>query len=459
MEPDHLESEVSTRSPLLKIGCLIVAGTTMCLIGLIVWIADDPAAAPPTPEKPAGPPPLSRYIRLPSDFEDNIVRENMLTADDMQGFLGAQTCAECHAEKYDSFQHTGHARTSAWPSADTLMGSFSGESRILRTRNEKLWYEMERDGDRWFQKAIARDERGQEDHRQSIDLIFGSGKIAQTFLYFQGDRVLELPLSYLRGIDAWANSPGYRGRTADFARQVGVGCLECHTTCVSPNPAYPADGEQPYNMILGISCERCHGPGREHVDWHRANPEDKVARHVVHPGKLSQTRQLEICAQCHGGEPEEYHSPGFTYRPGTPLHKHVLFKQFDANSRVGVHTTNQADRLAMSACFQESEEMTCTTCHNPHVFERGDLVTFSNRCLSCHETEHCGISKTLGDRIRKNCIDCHVPIKLDYGTPFQMPDEEVYLPPMRDHLIKVYPKLSRELLPRFQDDPDAKSGE
>ena len=53
---------------------------------------------------------------------------------------------------------------------------------------------------------------------ERIDLITGSGMRGQTYLFWQGDRLFELPVSYWSDGHRWINSPGYIDGTADFSR-------------------------------------------------------------------------------------------------------------------------------------------------------------------------------------------------------------------------------------------------
>ena len=107
-----------------------------------------------------------------------------------------------------------------------------------------------------------------------------------------------------------------------------------------------------------------------------------------------------------------------------------------------MHAANQIARLSESKCFRESEAMTCVSCHNPHVQERGNLKLFSERCLKCHETqEACGLSDHLGAGIADNCVDCHVPQMHDLNMGFDT-TEGFQFQQMRDHNIGIYPEIS-----------------
>lgn len=76
----------------------------------------------------------------------------------------------------------------------------------------------------------------------------------------------------------WAMNPGYdRPDHMDFRRRVDDECLFCHT-------AYPlrAGGVQE-----AIDCQRCHGPGGEHVRSPKPGS-------IINPARLDAARQLEV---------------------------------------------------------------------------------------------------------------------------------------------------------------------
>ena len=365
-----------------------------------------------------------------------------------QGFLGATACRDCHAEMFEGFAQTAHHRTSLLPSAETILGTFPA---VLRTANPDLHFELQQTEKGFFQSAVGFRNGRSDRQRQRIDLILGSGKLGQSFLYwrknvFGEDELFQLPVSYVTPSDKWENSPGYNDGQADFDRVIQPRCLECHTTWVGSS-APPRPGVNSYDrerFVLGISCEKCHGPGQQHVTHHREHPQDDSPRYVTQPGSLPPQRQIELCSLCHSGAGIPL-QPTFSYRPGDPLDEFLELPPHAEQNRIGVHSNNQVSRLSKSRCFQETKGMTCTTCHDLHRFERGDLTTFSQRCLQCHQLDLTGTHEILGAQVNDNCIDCHVLKHEDKETPFETPEGTFYVE-MRDHLIGIYPAASAAYL-------------
>ena len=94
----------------------------------------------------------------------------------------------------------------------------------------------------------------------------------------------------------------YVDGSAEFARPVPPCCVECHATYFQPISSSPSENHyNKDNIVLGISCERCHGPGMEHVQNHSAKSTNSTGKKPMPPLRLSRDRQIDVCAQCHGG--------------------------------------------------------------------------------------------------------------------------------------------------------------
>ena len=245
------------------------------------------------------------------------------------------------------------------------------------------------------------------------------------------------------------NSPGYVDGVADFARPILTACLECHTTYYQP---YENAANQYHrdHYVLGVTCEKCHGPGKEHVDYHRDHPQDEQPHAIVNPSALSLERSLELCQLCHGGNPTKEIQPPFSYRPGEPLSDYYEFPESDGSQlSTGVHTNTQLPRLRRSACFLESESMTCIDCHNPHQHERGNKRLFSERCIRCHEPPECGKFEQLGEQLAENCIDCHM-LSVEMSDIKLASQGKKVVPTMRDHYIAVWDDATEEYLQQLE---------
>jgi hypothetical protein len=355
-------------------------------------------------------------------------------------YAGDQECGFCHKDKLDSFVRTAHHLTSQQPTVDTIAGSFRPDANILKTSNPALFFRMDAKDGRFYQTAVWGIPPSTSDETQPIDIVVGSGRKGQSYLYWRGDRLFQLPVSYWSEPGAWDNSPGYTDGDASFDRPVMTRCLECHASYAESLVQSPMNNRYRRNSLeLGVTCERCHGPGREHVTRHRsANSTGAAAETIVNPAKLPRDRDVEVCAQCHAGMRWPI-APAFSYVPGEPLDQYLDRDRTDPNSEVDVHGGTVA-HLSRSRCFQSSETLRCWTCHKIHQPQR-NAAAFSDRCLTCHKPTDCGMSAELGPKIADNCIDCHMPVQQSKAIVTNSKGKQIRAR-VRNHWIKVYPGSS-----------------
>ena len=386
--------------------------------------------------------PGTGWVLLPEVHDEPLYQSTILP--EARGFLPAGVCRECHESKYASFITTAHASTSAEPSLETIHASFQPQRNILQTADPDFWFTMDHTADGYFQQLNIRKNSRAYVHRRSIDLVLGSGNHGQSYLYWESDRLYQLHVSYLTELDQWVNSPGmYYDGTADFSRPVPVRCLECHATWFA-EARNAINRFDRHHYILGVTCVRCHGPGLEHVEYHREFPDAQAGHRITNPATLPQDRLNELCAQCHSaGEPI---APAFTYRPGQPLSHYLqLDLSADDSDNEDPHSANQLARLMKSQCYIKGENLTCITCHDPHVDQRGQLAEFSRKCLKCHTREACGESKVTGATIEARCIDCHMPARRDQQVRVETKLGAITAL-IRDHKIGVWPGVSEQIL-------------
>lgn len=123
----------------------------------------------------------------------------------------------------------------------------------------------------------------------------------------------------------------------------------------------------------------------------------------------------------------------------------------DTSSNAEVHG-NQYDMLEATKCFTLSNDMTCSSCHNTHKNERGNLASFSSKCLTCHsgktdQLKTCKLTSRVGDDLRKNCIDCHMPVKASNKIMVSVGNSKSLKSEMaRTHFISIYPTQTEKIL-------------
>jgi len=369
----------------------------------------------------------------PEDANASVNQKGPTTRAD---FLGDAACQECHQAIGDTYARNGHHLTSQLPSKNSVLGNFTAGANILKTGDPDLHFRMEAKDSGFYETAVFWQPPDEKNRTERIDIVTGSGAKGQTYLYWKGNQLFQLPVSYWTELKGWINSPGYTEGVANFERPIPPSCLECHATYFESVPSEQAENYyKKTDYVLGISCERCHGPGRQHAENERLKPaaDSSGAHSIVNPPSLPRDRRIEVCAQCHGGIGQPI-APAFSYVPGQPLENYFKLPQTDALARVDVHG-NQVALTQRSRCYQNSQ-MTCTTCHELHGPER-TAASYSEKCLQCHKDRDCGEFAKLGAKIQENCIDCHMPVQNSDRIVADVNGKQVKAR-IRNHWIKVY---------------------
>jgi len=352
-------------------------------------------------------------------------------------YLGDQACRPCHAQQSKSYLHTAHHFATSWPSASTMKGSFSPDTNILLTSNPYLHFKMTSTPDGYFQSAVEEPGPGKIISRtERIDIVAGEPRKGQSYLFWKGDELFQLPVTYWNEADSWVNSPSYPDGSPHFDKAIIPRCLECHASYFDWLPP-PVNRYRKTTLMLGIICEKCHGPGREHVALHREKPPLPLGtpESIVNPAKLDRDRQIDICGLCHSGNGMPI-MPALSFLPGDDLRDYIDIPYATAEDAVDVHGS-QVQLLRRSRCFQQTTTLTCTTCHDVHTTQR-DAASFSSFCLKCHQPRQCGEFPKLGDQIATNCIDCHMPMQESHAL-FVRANGKTLRPKVRNHTIAIYP--------------------
>lgn len=358
-------------------------------------------------------------------------------------YAGDAACASCHQKQAAPYFETAHHFTSQPPSAKSIEGSFSRGSNVLETANPNLAFEMNEVDGRFLQSALdLTDTAHVRAFSEPIDIVVGSGRKGHTYLYWDDDKLFELPVSYWTATNTWINSPSFPDGEVHFDLPIVPRCLDCHASYFESLPP-PINRYRKSSLVLGISCEKCHGPGMKHVLAERSpNPPNSIAREtIVNPAHLSRERQLGSCSLCHAG-PATPIAPVLSYLPGKDINKYLKISNPGPDAPVDVHG-NQVQLLRRSRCFQSSQ-MTCSTCHDVHQQQR-DLAALSAKCMTCHGVASLGKSHPTLEGMETKCVSCHMPLQKSQVL-FSNSNGQRLTPLVRTHRIAIYPDAARQTL-------------
>ncbi|HTB12788.1 MAG TPA: tetratricopeptide repeat protein [Bryobacteraceae bacterium] len=297
-------------------------------------------------------------------------------------------------------------------------------------------YSMTIRNGQYFQRRWQLDAAGKPINTEElkIDYVMGSGNHARSYLHrTERGMLIELPLGWYpdKGGE-WGMVPGSDTEHPQTRRFISYKCMFCHNGYPDIPTANNAPASDPVyvgELPEGIDCQRCHGPGAEHVRRGGRGG-------IVNPAKLSLERRMEVCMQCHlettsGRIPavlQRFDRGTFSYIPGQSLADFAI--SFDHAAGTGhegkFEAVSSVYRLRQSRCFLESAgKLECSTCHDPHKVPRGEEAVrhYSSVCLRCHTGTHpTSVSVTAAD-----CISCHMPRRRADDAPHVI---------MTDHLIQ-----------------------
>ncbi len=375
------------------------------------------------------------------------------SAKDTTGFAlyaGSVVCSECHKDIYDSAIHTQHYLTTRPASAEYIKGSFE-QGKNFYAYAFNIVVAMEKSDSGFFEVGYF---NGVAGISKRIDIVVGSGAKGQTYITRHKNKLYQLPVSYFTSAHNWANSPEYPTHPVIFNRPITSRCLECHTTYVEqiPTPNHSQE-EFSQNIIYGIDCEKCHGPGAKHVAYQTQNPKNTISKYIINPAKFTRQQSLDLCGLCHGGKLDKT-KPSFMFVSGDKLSDYFQKSTLTVDSAdIDVHG-NQLGLLSISKCFRNNTAMTCITCHSSHENERGNIELFSQRCIACHNNRQnhtCKMSNEIGSAIKENCIDCHMPLRPSKTITELLPgNAKPTAALIRSHHIAIYPKETKKILDIFK---------
>ncbi len=213
-------------------------------------------------------------------------------------FLGPEACAPCHSSQYDRQARARHARALRPILESPLPTLLTGHSFDDRS-GASLEYAAAPGG------VAVTARKGGDQGSALLEWAFGAGAQGITPVgRFEG-RYFEHRLSWYEEPKRLAVTFGHPARGYGDARSaVGLPqsdvviyrCFHCHATGVERG----FSGPDLTAMRPGVTCERCHGPGRSHAEAVRAGrPKEEVARAILNPGRFPGKAQVEMCGECH----------------------------------------------------------------------------------------------------------------------------------------------------------------
>ena len=281
-------------------------------------------------------------------------------------YVGSQSCAKCHADIYQRWQKT--------PMANVLRDPRQHPDAIIPNLATNNVYKFSKD---------------------QVAFVYGS-LWKQRYYTKVGDDYFLLPVQWEitnkkwskyqvppTGADWWA--PFYPG--GNMQRPTGPLCDGCHSV------GYDIHTKQVAEWNVG--CERCHGPGSEHV----VHP---TRANILNPAHMDYVAASDTCIQCHS--------------QGQPLSNPIEGKYYDwpVGYNVGLKLANywnlEENTLGQPANFFYYPD---GTAHKNRMqgndFVQSVMYRRGVTCFDCHDVHGTGNYAQLRKPADQLCLDCHGP--------------------------------------------------
>jgi len=380
-------------------------------------------------------------------------------------YMGREKCKSCHEKEYTLFQGSDHDMAMDTATEATVLGDFRDvsfthfgiTSRFYRSDGKFMVHTEAPDGT-------------MKDYQ--IAYVFGIRPLQQYLIEFPGGRLQCLPICWDTRLAEAGGQRWFHIYTEErippddvlfwtrITQNWNYMCAECHSTNLHKNYAY---NEKAYHTTwseIDVSCEACHGPGSDHIDWAEKveagsspdiypdmglvlrlkdtdnatwifDPDSVTARRSV---QRESDELVQMCGRCHARRAvatEDYYHGGSLLDTHWPslLEEDLYFADGQIQDEVYVYASFLQSKMYMAG-------VVCKDCHEPHsgqVYVQGNAL-----CYRCHmATEYGSRKHHFHDPAKEgaSCFECHM-----HERTYMVVD------PRRDHSIRIpRPDLSDKL--------------
>ncbi len=364
-------------------------------------------------------------------------------------FVGSANCTQCHAEQHALWRGSDHDLAMQLPTAQTVLGDFDNAS----FEYNGITTSFLRKGDSFVVRTDGEDGKLSD---FEVAYVFGHYPLQQYLLPLSRGRLQALSIAWDArpaedGGQRWYHLyPDERIDYRDPLHWTGPyqnwnsHCAECHSTDLQKNYDMASRSFSTTYEEIDVSCEACHGPGRQHLalaeagklagapqagfavalkqrgEWHF--PEGQAIARRGTP--LDSRSQVDACGRCHSrrGSLGDYHYGADlldTHRlalPRPPLY-HVDGQILDEDYVYGSFLQSKMHQAGV----------VCSNCHEPHS---GKLRAAGNGvCAQCHKPAEYDTAQHHfhpADSPGAGCANCHMPETTYMGVD-----------PRRDHSLRV----------------------
>jgi predicted CXXCH cytochrome family protein len=344
----------------MSVGSRLVAAAFALLALTVAVRANQAPLAPPQALKPSSPQDQSEYV-------------------------GSQSCAKCHDVEHTQWKNSLHIKMTKPVAEATIAGDFRDGTKFAD--HDRSYTFGTKAGKPFI--TVAFGDRAPETF--TVDYTLGAKRYQGYLSTLPEGRIYVLPVFWhvasKRWVD-WKEITPIPDGAHDIRQIWNQNCFNCHGTNIVQGYDIPAKQYRSTWTEMGIGCEACHGPGRDHVALMEAWEKDPASkpkydsssknRELSDTLKIFSTRSSEprriydTCAYCHGNKNnvfvgfkggDNYADYAMPFLISEPLPDFDYQGEFWPDGRP--NRFNRPQALTLSGCFKAGA-VTCTSCHVAH---------------------------------------------------------------------------------------------
>lgn len=277
----------------------------------------------------------------------------------LEDFVGTKECGRCHAKIVSTQLETPMAHAASLP-ADSI--ALREHERLIHQAGP---YTFTISTDGAARSFTVSD--GAKSISEPLGWAFGAANKGQTYVLQSNGAFYESQMSFFTSLQSLDLTPGHSPKTPPTIEQA-LGqrldpdtvrrCFGCHTTASTTRAGF-----HPSDLVLGVDCEACHGPGAKHAELMDAEKNAEGRQAIFNPRSLGPVAQVDFCGACH----------------------RTSYDVLETRTKGVERVRFQPYRLEESRCWGEGDaRLTCIACHDPHQPLNHDPAAYDAKCLACH---------------------------------------------------------------------------
>lgn len=331
-------------------------------------------------------------------------------------YVGIKTCTQCHQNIHDHFKNTGMGKSFGDATKQKSSAKFGKNAAVYDKQLDFYYHPLWENEQMFIMEYRLKGKDTVHKRIEKVDYIIGSGQHTNSHLMNVNGYVYQLPMTYYTQKGTWDLPPGFeKGANSRFSRIIGLECMTCHNGM----PKFEYQSENKFISIKkGIDCERCHGPGSIHVKEKKAgivvDTSKSIDYSIVNPKDLSRDLQMDLCQRCHlqGIAVLEPGKNFDDFKPGMKLSDfwNVYMPKY-SGAQTQFIMASHVERLKMSKCYLNTNQLSCVSCHNPHYsVKETPIKKFNTVCENCHSDKKKMCTEKEVVRMKKDndCSSCHM---------------------------------------------------